>query len=120
MAQRDLLSRSTVLNSKRSPAPSDCAVRSFIFMAAVKDCEMRCREEKAEAGNIVKNCKVLFKSTNNVGVSVMLETCPSLKIMTWAHLPVKENKSTASSGCYFYYQFLASRRVYKTAPYCIS
>lgn len=40
--------------------------------------------------------------------------------MTWTHLSVKQNKSTASSACSFYYLFLASRRVYKTAPYCIS
>lgn len=40
--------------------------------------------------------------------------------MTWTHLSVKKNKSTASSACSFYYLFLASRRVYKTAPYCIS
>lgn len=40
--------------------------------------------------------------------------------MTWTHPSVKQNKSTASSACSFYYLFLASRRVYKTAPYCIS
>ena len=40
--------------------------------------------------------------------------------MTWTHLSVKQNKSTASSACSFYYLFLASGRVYKTAPYCIS
>lgn len=45
---------------------------------------------------------------------------PAQKIMTWIHLSVKQNKSTASSACSFYYLFLASRRVYKTAPYCIS
>lgn len=50
----------------------------------------------------------------------MLATLPSQKMMTWTHLSVKQNKSTASSGCSFYYRVLASRRVYKTAPYCIS
>lgn len=40
--------------------------------------------------------------------------------MTCTHPSVKQNKSTASSACSFYYLFLASRRVYKTAPYCIS
>ena len=62
----------------------------------------------------------LSLETNYVGVSVMLATLPTLKIMAWTHLPVKKDKSTASSGCSFYYQLLASRRVYKTAPYCIS
>lgn len=71
------------------------------------------------AGNTQKTTKsYLSLETNNVGVSVMLAT--SLKIMAWTHLPVKKDKSTASSSCSFYYQFLASRRVYKTAPYCIS
>ena len=44
----------------------------------------------------------------------------SQKIMTWSHPSVKQNKSTASSAGSFYYLFLASRRVYKTAAYCIS
>lgn len=40
--------------------------------------------------------------------------------MSWTHPSVKQNKSTASSACSFYYLCLALRRVYKTAPYCIS
>lgn len=71
---------------------------------------------------MLRDYKELFSSgkTNNVSVSVLLAALPSPKIMTWTHLSVKQNKSTASSGCSFRYRFLASRRVYKTAPYCVS
>lgn len=37
---RDLVIHSTAVNSKHSPAPSDCVVRSFIPMVAMKDREM--------------------------------------------------------------------------------
>lgn len=71
---------------------------------------------------MLRDYKELFSSskTNNVSVSMMLAALSSPKIMTWTHLSVKQNKSTASSGCSFCYRFLASRRVYKTAPYCVS
>lgn len=78
-------------------------------------------EEGRKCDKTTKN--YLAAQTNNVGVSVMPETLPqppSQKIMTWTHPSVKQNKSTASSACSFHYLFLASRRVYKTAPYCIS
>lgn len=94
---------------------------------ATNDCERRWRKEKKKGGGVVRqemlrDYRVLFSSskTNNVSVSVMLAELPSPKIMTWTHLSVKQNKSTASSGCSFCYRFLASRHVYKTAPYCVS
>lgn len=122
-ALQDLVIHNTALNSKHSPAPSDCVVRSFIPTAAMKDREREMEAAGSEGRKYrpQKTTKSYLRlETNNVGVSVMLATLPSLKIMAWTHLPVKKDKSTASSGCSFYYQFLASRRVYKTAPYCIS
>lgn len=123
VALRDLVIHSTALNSNHSPAPSDCVVRSFIPTVAMKDREREMEAAGSEGRKYYpqKTTKsYLSLETNNVGVSVMLATLPSLKIMAWAHLPVKKDKSTASSGCSFYYQFLASKRVFKTAPYCIS
>lgn len=121
---KDLVIHSTAVNSKHSSAPSDCVVRSFIPMVAMKDREMEMKTAGSDSRKYHPPKKTtksyLSLETNNVGVSVMQATLPTLKTMAWTHLPVKKDKSITSSGCSYYYQFLALRRVYKTAPYCIS
>lgn len=105
---KDLVIHSTAVNSKHSPAPSDCVVRSFIPMVAMKDREMEMKAAGSDSRKYHAPQKTtksyLSPETNNVGVSAMQATLPTLKTMAWTHLPVKKDKIITSSGCSYYYQ----------------